>query len=374
MLGCFSTVIFLDVLSEHPSPHAVPWCMAALAVAVTLQVQHSSLSATRWSLARRAASLTLQVLVTYLPLLVVKQEWGGMAGFLAGSVLLLVPGILSWVLFGAVILSILVPGIVLGADVLDIVYLSTSTMVIGLIVYGLSHLSTLVIELITAREDLARLAVVRERLRFASDMHDLLGFQLSAITLKAELANRMVGTQPDEAHVELTEMLDICRQTLADVRGMAHGYRQLSLAAEARQVQTALATAQIRTEIDFRHGPLSAEADTALAIVVREAATNVLRHSKATRCRITTTAVGTVTSHVRLCVRNDGATARFPGPRTVGGTGLASLTHRLSALHGTLTAGLTGDDEFELVVEVPSQADHRTVRAWAPTSQGYTVA
>lgn len=373
VLACFTAVIFLDVLSERPSPHAVPWCAAALTAAVTLQIQHSSLSATRWSPARRAASLVLQALVTYLPLLVVKQEWGGMAGFLAGSVLLLVPGVLSWVLFAAVVVSIVVPGIALGSHALDIVYLSTSTAVIGLIVYGLSHLSKLVTELITAREDLARLAVVRERLRFASDMHDLLGFKLSAITLKAELANRLVGTQPDEAHAELTEILDICRQTLADVRGMAHGYRQLSLATEAQQVQATLAAAQIRTEIDFRHGPLSPEADTALAIVVREAATNVLRHSKATRCRITTAAIGAVTGHVRLCVRNNGANALFPSSRTVGGTGLASLTHRLAALHGTLTTQLTGDNEFELVVEVPSRAAQHSGRSRTPASQDSTV-
>ncbi|MET8772759.1 histidine kinase [Streptomyces sp. NPDC004658] len=367
-------MIFLDVLSEHPSPHAALWCGVALPVTAVLQVWHSSPTAADRPAVHRAASLALQAIVTYLPLLAVKREWGGMAGFLAGSVLLLVPRVLSWVLYTGVVLSIVVSGAALGADMLDIVYLSISTAVIGLIVYGLSRLSGLVAELIAAREDLAQLAVVRERMRFASDMHDLLGFKLSTITLKAELANRLVDSRPDDAHTEISEILDICRQALADVRQVAHGHRRLSLAVEAQQVRTALSAARIRTDIDFRHGPLSAEADTVLAIVVREAATNVLRHSKATRCRITTEVIGNVKGRVRLSVRNDGAVARLPQSRGIGGTGLASLTDRLSALHGTLTACVTGGNEFELVVEVPSRATQRAVRPWTPASQGSTVA
>ncbi|MFJ5971358.1 sensor histidine kinase [Streptomyces sp. NPDC093060] len=367
-------MIFLDVLAERPSAHAVPWCAVGLVAAVALQMQHSSPAATHWSMPRRAISLGLQALVTYLPLLVIKQEWGGMAGFLAGSVLLLVPGVLAWILFAGVVLSILVPGLILGLDTLDIVYLSLSTSVIGLIVYGLSRLSGLVAELIAAREDLARLAVVRERLRFASDMHDLLGFNLSAITLKSELAHRLVAAQPERARAEITEILDISRQALADVRGVAHGYRRLSLATEAHHVQAALTAARISTQIDFRHGALSPQADTVLAIVLREAATNVLRHSKATRCRIATAVIGNVKGRIRLSICNNGVAARRSAPRTVGGTGLASLTDRLSAMHGTLTAGVTDDEEFELVVEMPSHADQRAVRQWSAASQDTTVA
>ncbi|MFC4497961.1 MULTISPECIES: sensor histidine kinase [Streptomyces] len=377
VLACFTVVIFLDVLAEHPSAYAVPWCAAGLVAAVVLQMRHSSPEATRWSPSRRAISLGLHALVTYLPLLVIKQEWGGMAGFLAGSVLLLVPGALSWVLFAAVVLSILVPGILLGLDTLDIVYLSVSTAVIGLIVYGLSRLSVLVTELIAAREDLTRLAVVRERLRFARDMHDLLGFNLSAITLKSELAHRLVAAQPERARTEISEILDISRRALTDVRGVARGYRRLSVATEAHHVQATLTAARINTEIDFRHGPLPPQADTVLAIVLREAGANVLRHSKATRCRITTTVISNVTDRIRLSVRNNGATARLStpvAPRAVGGTGLASLTDRLSAMNGTLTSGITDDDDFELVVEVPSHADHRAVREWTATSQGTPMA
>lgn len=374
VLACFAVVIFLDVLAEHPSRYAVPWCAVALVAAVGLQMQHSSPAATLWSPGRRAVSLGLQALVTYLPLLLIKQEWGGMAGFLAGSVLLLVPGVLAWALYAAVVLSILLPGVALSLSVLDTVYLSLSTAVIGLIVYGLSQLSTLVAELVTAREDLARLAVARERLRFASDIHDLLGFNLSAITLKSELAHLLVSAQPERARAEISEILDISRQALADVRGVAHGYRRLSLATQAHHVQAALASAQIATQIDFRHGALSPQADTVLAIVLREAATNVLRHSAATRCRITTAVVGNVKGRIRLSVRNNGVPARRPAPRAAGGTGLVSLTERLSAMHGTLTAGAAGTEEFELAVEIPSQPEPRAIRQWTPASQDPTMA
>ena len=102
------------------------------------------------------------------------------------------------------------------------------------------------------------MAVAEERLRFARDLHDLLGLSLSAITLKSELTRRLLDTDPDRAAEELTEILGLARQALADVRSVASGYRELSLDNESRSARSVLAAA----DVEVRHGR-SATARTA---------------------------------------------------------------------------------------------------------------
>ncbi len=177
-----------------------------------------------------------------------------------------------------------------------------------------------------------RRIVVRERLRFARDLHDLLGPRLSAITLQCELAHRHLDGRPDTARDQLTQALSGLRDILEETRRVAHGYHCLSLETELASNRELLQSAGVETEVTLPDTALPAPLQTVLATIVREAVANVLRHSRARRCRLT---VATGHGAVRLTVTNDGAPRTTPP--TAPGLGLRSLTERVTAVGGTLT-------------------------------------
>jgi two-component system, NarL family, sensor histidine kinase DesK len=324
---------------------------ACLALAFGLQLAISMTESSHWAVCTRAAVLVLQAAITYFPLLAFGKEWGGMAGFLAGSVLLLVPGWPAWLLFGLIDISMLIVPIRLSLGTSLDAYLFIATIDTGLVVFGLSRLSIIVDHLRRARGELARMAIANERMRFARDLHDLLGYSLSAITLKAELVRCLVLINPHRAHEEIEEILDVARQALADVRVVASGYRNMSLEKEASAVTSLLSAAGIIADVEISCGQLDDALDTVLATVLREAVTNTLRHSKAKNCTVSARRTDEM---VRLRVINDGA-ARTVIPDAHSG-GLANIEARLRAVGGTMTAGLRADGIFELVAEAPIHA------------------
>jgi len=228
------------------------------------------------------------------------------------------------------------------------------------------------------RADLARAAVAEERLRIARDLHDLLGHSLSLITLKAELAGRVIGTDPGRAASEIAELEAVARQSLSDVRTAVAGYRQPDLAGELVSARQLLDSAGIVSRIS---GPdtadLSQDVDAALAWAVREGTTNVVRHSLATHVdiRVSTGPAGAI---AEICDNGPPApddagpltrppTASPPGlhggtdhqgetllrsPRA-GGSGLAGLAERVRGLGGELVAGGVEPHGFRLRVVVP---------------------
>jgi two-component system sensor histidine kinase DesK len=218
----------------------------------------------------------------------------------------------------------------------------------ALLVFALASMAGLTARLVTARAELARAAVVHERLRFARDLHDLFGFGLSVLVLKNELALRLLGRDAGRARAELAEGVEVARQSLAELESVAVGYRTMRVDAEARTARTVLTDAGVDVTGDVAPGPLDARADTVLAIVLREGVTNVLRHSEARRC---TVEVERTATGVRLCIANDGV-GQVGETRL--GMGLASLTGRVAALGGRLTAQADGAG-FRLVATVPLQ-------------------
>ncbi|WP_033820401.1 sensor histidine kinase [Kitasatospora sp. MBT63] len=318
-------------------------------------------------------TLTVQALLTYLPILVFGAIWGAAGGFLAASGLMLLEGLWAWVWYAGVVLSMAGVAVAFQLRPVEVVYVAVSTLLSGLMMYGLSRLVTLVVELHRARGQLARLAVAQERLRFARDLHDLLGYSLSAITLKSEVAIRLVHNNPGRAVDELTSVLGISRQALSDVRAVARGYRDMSLAGEAESARGMLEAADIVVETRIECADLPGVVDTTLATVLREAVTNMLRHSKVERCRIEVNEAG---PDIRLRIVNDGVPERqrqrarvvgqLPMPRAAGeegGSGLGNLETRLAAIGGTLTAGVQPDGTFQVVALVPlaQQTDLRSV-------------
>ncbi len=348
VLVAFVAVQTINVLSPPANARGLKIVVgfAAVGVLFTLQVFNSSPAATQWPMSRRVVMLVAQALVTYLPLPFVGGEWGGMAGWLAGSILLLVSGWTAWALFAAVVLSILLGSVLTGQDAFYTAYTTLATLDVGLIVFGLSRLALVIKYLNATRTELAQLAIVRERVRFAKDLHDLLGYSLSSIVLKAELTKRLVVSDPGRSCEELTELLDVARQALADVRLVAEGYRRLSLSKEAATVLSLLSAAGIRTRVEIDCGPLHEDVDTVLATVLREAVTNMLRHSAPQNCSVEAHAA---CETVRLRVINDGA----PTAGTCGrdGGGLDNLASRLQAVGGRLDVNRC-HDRFEVLATV----------------------
>jgi two-component system sensor histidine kinase DesK len=316
----------------------------ALTVSVTFAV------AEPWSLRRRLATLLAQALITYLPLVVLGRYWAGMAGFFAGSALLLLPGWVGGTLFAGSVAGMLAVSLISHMGAYGTTYLTLSTLVVGLLVFGLARLSVAIRSVHAHRAELAQMAVISERTRFSRDLHDLLGYSLSAITMKAELTRRLVSSNPDRARDELAEVVDIARQALTDVRTVAAGCRNISLAKEVSSVTSLLTTAGMDVRGEVTCQPLDGRVDSALAIVLREAVTNILRHSAARNCVIEAEIADDI---VRLLVRNDGA----PPPAASGrvGAGLENLHTRLEAIGGKLTAEAPGDGWFSLLAEAPLQ-------------------
>jgi two-component system sensor histidine kinase DesK len=207
-----------------------------------------------------------------------------------------------------------------------------------------------VAQLDRARDVQSRLAVAEERLRFARDLHDVMGRNLAAIAVKGQLAGELVRRERPEAAEEVADISRIAEESLREVRGVVRGYRSADLAGElagARSVLRAAGVACTVTEEDDG-AALPVRVQATLGWVVREAVTNVLRHSRATRCSVTLRAVA---GEVELRVVNDGVP---PGAGRSGdaGTGLTGLGERLAAAGGRLTAGQEGD-EFVLTATVP---------------------
>jgi len=197
-----------------------------------------------------------------------------------------------------------------------------------------------------AREAQARLAVTEERLRFARDLHDLLGHSLSLIAVKSELAIRMAEADPARAKAEMADVRQAARDALREVRAAVRGYRQVELDAEVAGVRAVLEAAGVRCSVPRHLDGLPPQVGTVLAWVVREGATNVLKHSDARRCDIT---LSRADDAVVLEMINDGARPASGDS----GTGLTGLTERLATVGGTLTAEHIEAGRFLLRATVP---------------------
>jgi two-component system sensor histidine kinase DesK len=225
-------------------------------------------------------------------------------------------------------------------------------LLIGFAMTGVGQLVRTTVELRKARATVAQLAANEERLRLARDLHDLLGHSLSLITLKSELAGRMLPDHPDKAAQQVADIEQVSRQALVDVREAVTGYRRPRLSAELAGCQVALTaagvTAELPTEPDLTGVP--DESESALAWALREAVTNVVRHSGARRCRVDLVRRQTLDGPVlELSVEDDGSGGPGNGP----GNGLTGLTERLEKADGSLEAGRVRHG-FRLVARVPA--------------------
>ena len=204
-------------------------------------------------------------------------------------------------------------------------------------------------ELIEARAELARTAVAAERERFARDLHDLLGHSLSVVTIKAELAGRLLPDRPADARAEVRDIEQVARQALSEVREAVSGYRQPTLTGEMEGARIALSAAAIIVEFERTSVTLDPEVEAVLAWAVREGATNVIRHSGASHCQVRVL-TGPYDAAVEVVDDGRGPTVADDDP----GHGLAGLTERAENLRGRMEAGALPGGGFRLAVSVPA--------------------
>lgn len=219
----------------------------------------------------------------------------------------------------------------------------------GFAMVGIRKMVRTTRELRAARAVVAHLAASEERLRLARDLHDLLGHSLSLITLKSELAGRMLPGEPEAAAAQVADIERVSRQALVDVREAVSDYRRPTLEVELAGAGTALGAAGITAHLPGtadRPTGLHPDQESALAWALREACTNVVRHSGATRCTVALTEQADDT--LCLSVTDNGCGADAPD-----GNGLTGLAERLALADGTLETGPGVRGGFQLRAVVP---------------------
>lgn len=287
-------------------------------------------------------------------------------------------------------------GILLGVGLVDpvpaeAVISAVATLFFGFIVLLFGFRSSLWMlgvlwELERSRGNQVRLAVAEERLRFARDLHDVLGRNLSVVALKSELAAQLAKRDRPRAVEEMLEVRRIAQDSLAEVREVVRGYRSADLDAELAGARSVLASAGVRCRVLGEGHGLSPQAQNALGWVVREGTTNVLRHSEAITCTVSLrrgrpaadpdgskaatrmpddlsddlsdgdAGIGygpTIPGDewvVTLVMENDGVRSGEP-PRF--GNGLLGLSERLAPLGGRVTVERRGRDRFRLTAALP---------------------
>jgi signal transduction histidine kinase len=364
LMGIGATLHVLQLTTEAWQVALVIGSVVAL---LALQLSYFNRPTTPLRSVQTYAMLFVQACLTYLPLLPLEHNWVSVPGLLIGSALLILPPVAGWTFFALNTAAYAWIQYAAGASDISLVFYTAATVMTGLIVFGLLWLVRLVTELDHTRRRLAQMAIAEERLRFARDLHDLLGMSLSAIALKSELTSRMLPIDRDRATSELTEILGLTRQALSDVRSVASGYRELSLDSESRTVRSVLAAADVRVRMETLSEDLPVAVRTVLAVVLREGVTNVLRHSNVESCEI---AMRRVDGGVSLEIVNDGVggperaakavvapsgNGNGAGPRRLSpGSGIGNLSPRVADLGGELTAGVESDGRFRLCAVVPA--------------------
>jgi len=215
-----------------------------------------------------------------------------------------------------------------------------------LAVFGFQQMIIGNVRLREAQQENQRLAISEERNRFARDLHDILGHSLTVITVKAELAARLMDVDPARAKAEVVDLERLSRDALADVRRAVAGYRELTLPGELSHARTALAAAEIAADLPNSTDAVEGDLRDLFAWAVREGVTNVVRHSGASRCTVRLTAT---CAEVRDDGRGPGALPGEPGH------GLLGLRERAAALGASVITSAVQPHGFSLTVAVPGE-------------------
>lgn len=252
--------------------------------------------------------------------------------------------VLSWgVTFSAVIglgAVALISGGVTWGWTEDILWLPAVIVSISLMMAAFGRTTTAMTQLRNTQAQLEALAVERERNRLGRDLHDILGHSLTVITVKAELAGRLLDVDPARARTEIGEVEELARGALADVRATAAGFRGVNVSGELAAARSALDAAGITADLPSSTDVVPADRRELAGWVVREGVTNVVRHSGATRCRV-------VFRAREVEVADDGI---GPSTAATSSTGLAGLRERVEGSGARMSIGRSDLGGFSLKV------------------------
>src|SRR5579859_2623716 len=351
--------------------HGVLWIAGGLVITVAFCIAYVALLV-KWGeqLRRGRAGLAVIVVLAALACVVYGKAWLPLWIYVSAATGVVLTGepdgrrrALRGVLAIGVCYAVL--GWLSHDDAADFLVVLLPVLLIGVAMFGFRLQIAVMHELAQARETVAKLAANEERLRLARDMHDLTGQSLSLITLKSELAAKRLSRLPatperDTVLGDLGDIGRVSRQTLHDIREAVSGYRRPTLAIEAITARNVLDAAGIRFDDDpgmtLRSGTFDAEAEAVLAWCLREAVTNVIRHSGAKSCRIR------LVQHpgeLSLEVSDDGHGPGGQDASQTHGAGLRGMSERLSAEGGRLSLGAADPARgqgFKLTATVP--VDH----------------
>lgn len=341
-----------------PLALAVTAVTAAVAVAITVVVLRATLS--RQGVRSRIRALLALAAVAYVPALLLGPGWLAWSAVLACFVLELLPARPAGIVYVTGLLVAFGVSRAAGEDWGQSVFAAISYVATSVLLFLVLRSVNTYRELELARAELAHAEVLAERVRVSRDLHDLLGRNLAAISLKVELARRHHrADRPAGVQSELDEVLALSHAAAADLRALVSGYRVLTLRSELAAAVRLLADAGVRCEVDSDPAYEAGPADEVLAWVLRESATNVVKHSRATRCTVTVRFTQRPAA-VELVVENDGvgdgvgSSARNPALGE-GGSGLVGVRERVQALGGSV-ASSAGDGNFRLTCRIPLPA------------------
>lgn len=346
-------------LGTPGEPGRAPLAAALLGTALAaLQLRHSFAAAAGKRPAGGLWTLGLMIVLVYIPVYWFTWNWLAAQGLVIASVLMVLgerriavaiavlPVLGNVLFFGIRYVGIGRPGWSVGAGIFEMFWWGAGLAVMAAALYGAARLVRTADELQAAHTELAELAIARERLRICRDLHDLIGQSLSAVSLRGDLALRLLPADPDAARAEIATLVGTARGALHDILAVTRNDTGVDLHAEAEGAKVLLAAAGIDTRISLEPDVLPADATAVFGWALREGVTNVLRHSDAATCSITGSRAG---GRARLEIVNDGARPKAASH----GNGLTGLAERARAFAGALTAGPAADGTFRLLVELP---------------------
>ncbi|MEU0060586.1 histidine kinase [Streptomyces sp. NPDC006334] len=369
VLTVMSAVTIAWCLYASDSALRHPWEGSAIGAVIVwgvlggLQILHCRRVLHGSPASHSAVSLTVQAVLTFASLAVLGGSGAGAWGMLAGSVITVARrGVARCLAVGVAAAQgclMYLHGVQPRAALMSLLVGASVAVTFA----GIAQLSSLVARLHQARLDAAQLAVIGERLRFAQDLHDIVGYSLSAAVTKAELALRLGEREPAAARTELAQAIAVTRDAQQEIRSIARGHHQLSLQREFESARSVLRSAGVEPRfsalgVDFCH-----RAGSELAAVLREGVSNVLRHSGARYCVVR---VSQDDGAARLVVINDRPHPVAVDHELTRGVGLDSLSQRMATLGGNLTTvrrGCGESAEFVLEAVVPLAVGTRRTEA-----------
>ncbi|WP_378144100.1 sensor histidine kinase [Cnuibacter sp. UC19_7] len=344
-LGAAIALIWLVSIAQAAVDHSgsVAAAVAGVALVVVFGLAFLAGAPLTWSLPARRRLLVPAGLLVLSFALFPWIQWDVVGSWTYVGVLVgmgLLPWRVTWpVILGLAAAALIALGVTEGWSE-DILWVPAIILSISAMMAAFARTTATIAQLRDTQAELEILAVERERSRVGRDLHDILGHSLTVITVKAELAGRLVDADPVRARTEIAEVEGLARGALADVRATVAGFRGVNVSTELAAARSALTAAGITADLPSSTDVVPADRRELAGWVVREGVTNVIRHSSAATCRISFRG-GEVE------VADDGIGPAAPAAVS---TGLTGLRERVEATGGRMSVGRSDLGGFSLRV------------------------